>query len=82
MKTIPYTRVNKPDTVALCSMHFNKNATVTLDFGKKQGGKLKLPIDFLADSIEHYLNYVLEIALDEIKGEKGCRSKKAQAKKR
>lgn len=68
-----YERVEKPGTVNLCSMEFNKDATVTLDFGKKHGGKMKLPKAFLADSIEHYLTHIIRIGL--------CPSKKALQKK-
>lgn len=65
--------MEKPGTVDLCSMEFNKDATVTLDFGKKQGGKMKLPKAFLADSIEHYLTHIIKVGL--------CHSKKVKAKK-
>jgi hypothetical protein len=71
MKIFPYTRVEKSDTVALCNMKFNKDATVTLDFGKNEE-KLKLPTEFLYDSIEHYLTYILEQV---------CLSKKVPRKK-
>jgi hypothetical protein len=67
MKTVEYKRVDKPGTVSLCEMSFNKDATVTLKFGKKHGGSLKLPTDFIADAVEHYLNYVVEIGLKEFK---------------
>lgn len=66
MKTVDYKRVEKPGTVSLCTMNFNKDATITLGFGKKHGGNLKLPADFLADAVEHYLNYVIELALKEM----------------
>lgn len=72
-----YTRVEKPGTVDFCSMEFNKDATVTLDFGKQHGGKMKLPKAFLADSIEHYLTHIITVGLREEK----CRSKKALQKK-
>ncbi len=78
MKTVEYTRAEKPGTVSLCEMKFNKDATVTLAFGKKHGGSLKLPANFLADAIEHYLNYVIELALKEMP----CPSKKVPRKKR
>ena len=77
MKTVYYTRTEKPGTVSLCEMKFNKDATVTLAFGKKHGGNLKLPKAFVADAVEHYLNYVIELALKEMQ----CPSKKARRKK-
>jgi hypothetical protein len=77
MKTVSYTRVARPGTVSLCEMQFNKDATVTLKFGKKHGGNLKLPSAFLADSIEHYLNHLVEVALKEM----SCPSKKVPQKK-
>ena len=77
MKTVEYTRTEKPGTVSLCDMKFNKDATVTLAFGKKHGGSLKLPTAFVADAIEHYLNCVIELARKEMP----CPSKKAHQKK-
>ena len=79
MKTVPYERVKRPGTVLLCTMNFNKDATVTLKFGKKHGGNLKLPANFLADAVEHYLNHLMELALKEIEL---CPSKKEPRKKR
>jgi hypothetical protein len=76
MKTVNYTRVEKPGSTTLCSMEFERNAVI-LDFGKKQGGKLKLGRDFLADAVEYYLLYAINIGL-----EKRCPSKKVRRKKR
>jgi hypothetical protein len=78
MKTMKYERVDKPGTVDFCSMEFNKDATVTLDFGKKDGGKLKLPTDFLADAIEHYITHIITLDLKEMP----CPSKKVHRKRR
>lgn len=78
MKTVEYKRVSKPNSKTLCTMQLPKNAEVILDFDKKNGGKLKLPEAFIADAIEHYLEYAITIALKEA----SCHSKKAQAKKR
>lgn len=63
MKVVKYTRVEKPGHVTLCAMDFVKGPSVILDFGKKDGGKLKLGTDFIADSIEHYLTYIIEKGL-------------------
>ena len=65
MKTVEYTRIEKPGTKTLCTMQFNKDATVTLDFGKKDGGKFKLPKAFLADAVEHYLTYAIKKGLKD-----------------
>jgi len=73
MKTVKYKRIEKPGCVTLCTMDFVKGPEVILDFGKKDGGKLKLGIDFIADSIEHYLTYVIKKGLL-------CPSKKAPRK--
>lgn len=78
MKTVPYERVKRPGTVSLCTMNFNKDSTVTLGFGKEHGGNLKLPVDFLADAVEHYLNYIMEKGLKELP----CLLKKEPRKKR
>lgn len=76
MKTVEYKRVSKPNSKTLCTMKLPKNTAVILHFGKN-GGKLKLPEDFIADAIEYYLEYAITIALKET----SCHSKKAQAKK-
>lgn len=76
MKTVNYTRSKKLGTVPLCSMKFTKNSVI-LDFGKNRGGKLKIGQAFLADSIEHYLNHLIELALKEAE----CHSKKDLLKK-
>lgn len=78
MKTVQYKRIERPGTKTLCTMEFNKDATITLNFGKKDGGKLKLPSDFLADAVEYYLEFAIGLALKEIKG---CPSKKTFRKK-
>jgi hypothetical protein len=70
MKTLPYKRIEKVGTGILCTMRFDTDVSVILDFGKD---KLKLPVDFVADSIEHYLEYIIKETL--------CRSKKARRKK-
>lgn len=75
MKIVNYKRIEKPGTASLCTMDFNKDSTVTLDFGKKDGGKLKLPTDFLADAVEYYLTHIITLGVQK------CRSKKALRKK-
>jgi len=75
MKVVEYKRIEKYGTTSLCTMKFSKDSVV-LDFGKKNGGKLKLPLDFLADSVEHYLTYIIETALKEIP----CPSKRVPRK--
>lgn len=77
LKSISYTRIEKANTKTLCTMKFNKDATVTLDFGKKSSEKIKLPTDFVADAVEHYLTHIITLGLKETP----CRLKKARAKK-
>lgn len=66
MKTVKYERIEKEGS-ELCTMEFGKGPTVTLDFGKKDGGKLKLPTDFIADAVEHYPLYAINKGLKEYK---------------
>jgi hypothetical protein len=65
MKIVNYKRVEKPGAKTLCIMDFVKGPAVILDFGKKDGGKLKLGTDFIADAIEHYLTYAIKRGLKE-----------------
>lgn len=72
MKTLEYKRIHKSGHKKFCTMEFNEAHTVVLDFGKKYGGKLKLPTAFLADAVEHYLTHVIKLGL---KGEKNATKK-------
>jgi len=77
MRTFKYKRTPKPGTVKLCDIWIMEDPQISLDFGKKD--ELKLNKDFVADSIEYYLTYLIKLALKETST---CPSKKVQAKKR
>lgn len=64
MKTVKYERVEKIGS-ELCTMEFAEGPILILDFGKEHGGKLKLPVDFIADAVEHYLLYAIDAGLKE-----------------
>ena len=71
-----YKRVEKPGHKHFATMTFKSGPSVILDFGKDEG-KLKFPVDFIADAVEHYLSYLIQLAL---KGEKYA-SKKGKLKR-